>query len=67
MKIKYIKSKFKQAKELLAEHSMLDEMISSMLKLKKKCPEDYTFDEKYYQSIIKRIEQIKKDLENLFK
>jgi hypothetical protein len=66
MKITEIKKKFKSAKRLLAEYSMLEALILGMIKAKKEYPEELSFDEEYFENITKRIDVVKKELENLF-
>jgi len=67
MKIGEIAKKIKRAKSLMAEYSMLDAMLKSMVDFKKKDPDEMDFDEAYYQRVIKRTETVKKELTDLFK
>lgn len=67
MKISEIKNRVSIAKMLLAEYSMVEAMIKSMLRAKKEHPEEFQFGETYFENITKRLIIIKKELDNLFK
>lgn len=63
MKISEIVKKIKKAKGLMYEYKMLDSMLKTMNKQRK----NIQINEEYYENVVKRIEQIKKELEALFK
>lgn len=67
MKITEIKKKLAKGKSLLYEHSMLDCMVKSMIQARKEHPEFLNFEESYFERVTKRIENIKNELNNLFK
>jgi hypothetical protein len=66
MKITEIRKKATHVKKLLSEHDMLEALLKGMVKAKEKEPE-LAFDETYYNNVVKRINKIKKELENIFK
>jgi hypothetical protein len=67
MKISSIRNKFDKAKALLSEYSMLDALIKAMIKAQKERPEELGMNEVYFANVSKRIENIKLELEELFK
>lgn len=67
MKLSEIRKRISKAKELMSEYVMLECLANSMVKAKKEHPEDLSFNEEYYENVVRTMGGVKKRMEELFK
>lgn len=67
MKMKDVDAKIKEVNSLKKQHDRLKLLLKSMVDFKKKYPVEFNFDEAYYERIVVKIEQVEKELTNMFK